>query len=474
MRILVVNPPRVKGYAVVREEKFEHKEAGSVYPPLNLLYTAAVLERDGHEVSFIDANGLNIPYEELTKQMKQLSPEVVVSRTAFDTQEEDCRVLDAAKKLGATTVVRNKIISDVPKLREKLMSRGCIDFFLNQEPESVITKLVDAIQSGEDPRSVPGISYMRNAKVVTTENRKTLVNVDTLPFPAYHLVGMLEPYSSSLFDKGYTALLSSRGCPFRCTFCAYGKEPCRMRSPENVVAELEFLKEKHGLERFLFFDDTFTLDRQRAIRICELMIEHKLDLEWATCTRANLVDRETLEVMKEAGCREIAFGIESGSPSVLKTIKKGVSRDQMRNAARLCKEAGILFSALVIIGLPGETRRTVQESVDFIKEIDPFYTQFTYAVPFPNTEMFSYYDENDLILTKDWSRYCTIEQPIARTKGLTYEELVGLRKQAYFQLLLRPGYLLRNVSLTDWRWNWSASRKLMSRVYALARDKVVR
>jgi radical SAM superfamily enzyme YgiQ (UPF0313 family) len=333
---------------------------------------------------------------------------------------------------------------------------------------------VNCIRDNTDPAKVKGISFKKAKKIITTPNRKTLADVDSLPFPAYHLLDTLEPYSSSTQDDDYTAVLSSRGCPFKCTFCAYGNEPCRFRSPENVVAELEYLKEKHGMKSFLFFDDTFTLQKRRAIRICELMIDKGLSLDWTTCTRVNLIDREILDLMKRSGCHEIAFGIESGSPTVLRNVKKGVTTDDMRKAAMLCKEAGILFSALVIIGLPGETKDTIQESVDLMKEIDPFYTQFTFAVPFPNTEMYSYYKENDLILTDDWSRYCPIGEPIVRTEALTREQLIELRKSAYLQLLLRPGYLIRKVRLTDWRWNISAFMKLASRVSALTRDKVMR
>jgi anaerobic magnesium-protoporphyrin IX monomethyl ester cyclase len=473
MKIMVVNPPRVSGYSVVREEKFEHKDSGSVYPPLSLLYASAVLENAGYDVQFIDANGFDMNLGDVKAKIKKADPDIVVSRTGFDTQFEDLLVLDHAKSLGAKTIVRNTIISETPWLRDQFVKNRSIDFFMNQEPESVILKLVDAVGKNKNLKTVPGISFVKAGKVITTQ-KAPLANIDDMPFPAYHLIKTIKPYNSGIFSDNFSAVLSSRGCPFHCTFCAFGRTPCRMRSPDNVVSELEYLKSHFGLKNFIFFDDTFTLNRDRAKKICNLMVERKLDLEWGACTRANLVDAKILSIMKKSGCREIAFGIESGSPKILQTIKKGVSLDAMRLAAGLCRKYRILFSALVIIGLPGETRETVQESVDFIKEIDAFYTQFCYAVPFPNSEMYDYYVKNNFLLSKDWSRFCPIDSPIIRTSELMPQDLVQLRKEAYMQLLLRPRYLLSKVSLTDWSWNVRGASKLLSRIYSIVRDRVVR
>ena len=241
-----------------------------------------------------------------------------------------------------------------------------------------------------------------------------------------------------------------------------------------MVALLGQLKQDYGLRNFLFFDDTFTIHRQRVFEICAQMEQAGLGLTWSTCTRANLVTREMLRAMKAAGCRQIAFGIESGSASILKTIQKDVSLDEMREAAALCKEAGILFSALVILGLPGETRETVKETVRFIKEIDPFYTQFTIAIPYPNAQMYDYYRSRNFILSHDWKDYCTIGRAIVRTEALTAENLMELKRKAYLSLLLRPSYLIRRVRWDDWRWNWYAFINLSKRLGSLLAGQQMR
>ena len=474
MKVLLVNPPRVDGYSVVREEKFEHRDVGSVYPPLNLLTLAAILEEE-HEVAVIDANGFDCTLEQVVEKMTSFKPDVVIHRLGFDTQREDLLVSDAAKKCGAITIVRNKIISDVPELRKLILESMFVDYFVNGELEAVVPVLVNSLaRSREEADALNGISFLKDGCVITTPPAQPVEDLDTLPFPAYHLVGSLDPYFSGIYYDHFTAVLSSHGCPFRCTFCAYGRQKCRLRSPEHVVAELVYLKENYGLKNFLFFDDTFTFNRDRALAICSLIVEKKLDLCWSTCTRANLVDDELMRSMKEAGCAQIAFGVESGSAQILQTIKKGVLLDDVREAARVCRKHNVYFSALVILGLPGETEQTIQETVQFIKEIDPFYTQFTTAIPFPNAEMYSYYAGNGFIVTDDWSKYCTIAEPIVRTEALSTEDLVRLRKKAYMQVVLRPKYLFSRIRWTDWKWTLFAAGSLMKRLYLMFAKNIVR
>jgi len=261
-----------------------------------------------------------------------------------------------------------------------------------------------------------------------------------------------------------------------CTFCAFGKSKYRVRSVENVINEIKYLKEKFRIKSFLFFDDTISLLSGRTEKLAQAMIDEKLDdLEWVCCTRANLVNFEMMKLMKKAGMKEIAIGIETGSEEILKSIKKGVSLDDIRKVAKWCHELGILFYGLVIIGLPGETKETVEESVKFIKEIDPFYTQFCFSTPFPNTEMYEYYEKNNLLLTKDWSKYFPLsEEPVARTEALTGKQLKELRRQAYMKLLLRPMYLLRKIRIFDWKWNIEGLIKIISRIIRVITKKPVR
>ncbi|MDD5066954.1 MAG: radical SAM protein, partial [bacterium] len=389
MKILIINPPRVDGYPVVREERYEHKDMGSVYPPLNLLYTAAVLEKDGHDVSLIDANGFDIPFDELAGKMDEFRPGAVITRCGFDTQEQDVKVLEYAKrKFNARTIIRNKIISDVEGLKKSfLLKYRFIDIFINYETDLLISNVIKGLD--RDWAAVRGISFLKGEEMVTTEGISIdAMNIDNQPFPAYHLLPNLKPYHTGVLDPPFALVITSRGCPFQCSFCAYAKMGCRIRKAENVLEELKYLRKKFGLKSFLFFDDLLGFNKKEFIRLMELMIREKLKLKWVSCTRANLITDEMLGLMKKAGCREMAIGIESGSEKILKSIRKGITLDDIRQAAKLLHKHRILFYGMAIIGLPGETRETIEETIRFIREVDPFYTQFCFATPFPNTGIY--------------------------------------------------------------------------------------
>ncbi len=481
-KIMLINPPRVEGYPVVREERFEHKDIGSVYPPLSLLYTAAVLEQKGGcEIKFTDANGFDLSLDEVIKEIENFGPDIVISRCGFDTQKEDLKVLVAAKQNGATAVLRNKIIGDVPELRDAVLKSGEADVFINSEPDAVAPGLIDgaAALKAKDKagmENIRGISYCHNGEIITTRPAGSVENLDALPYPAYHLLPALNVYHTGVMDPPFALVATTRGCPYGCTFCAYGRSKSRERSVESVVSELKMLKEKHKIKSFLFFDDTISAKKGRVEKLCKRMTEEGLDtLSWVCCTRADLVAFDMLKIMKKAGMKEIAIGIETGSEKILKNIKKGVSLNSIRNTAKWCHELKIMFYGLAIIGLPGETKETVDETIKFIKETDPFYTQFCFAVPFPNTEMYDYYREKGFLLTQEWSKYFPLSnEPVIRTEALSAGELKKMRNTAYRKILLRPGYLIRKIRPFDWKWNIAGLIKVAGRIINVLKNKPVR
>jgi len=477
MKILIINPPRVDGYPVVREERFEHKDIGSVYPPLSLLHTASLLEKEGYQVKLIDANGFDLKLTDIKKELRKFKPEVVIIRTGFDTQGEDLKVLKIAKKINnPTTIVRNHIISRIPRLRKKLLQENhFLDVFLNQEPESVVIPLMKTLKKKGDFKGVLGISFKRGRRVINNQDTKLITDLDRLPFPAYHLLPNLDVYYSGSFGPPFVTILGSRGCPFNCAFCAYGKALYRTRSAESIADEIEWFVSNYKIHDFCFLDDVVTLDPERMIKISKAIIKKKLNSRWAVGIRATSVSFRMLKYMKQAGCDEIAVGVESGSEKILKRIDKRVTLKDIRKTADICHQLKIKFYAMFIIGLPGETRETVEESINFAKELKPFYTQFCFAIPFPNTRIYQYYKKNGLLLTEDWSQYFSLsDKPVVRTKALSRKDLIDLRNEAYRKVLLDPKYLLSQVSLTDWKWNWRGLQELGKRMIATLRNKPVR
>lgn len=477
MKILLVNPPRVDGYPVVREERFEHKDIGSVYPPLSLLHTAALLEKEGHQVKLIDANGFDLKLADIQKELERFKPEVVIIRTGFDTQKEDLKVLRIAKEISnPTTIIRNHIISRIPSLRKKLLQENdFLDIFLNQEPESVVVPLMKTLERKRNLKDVPGISFKRGREIIDNKDAKLITELDSLPLPAYHLLPNLDVYYSGTFGPPFVTVLGSRGCPFNCAFCAYSKASYRTRSAESIADEIEWLVRDYKIHDFCFLDDVVTLDPERMIEISKAIIKKKLNLRWSVGIRATSVSFRMLKYMKEAGCDEIAVGVESGSEKILKWVDKRATLGDIKKAAEACHQLKIKFYAMFIIGLPGETKETVRKSIQFAKELRPFYTQFCFATPFPNTRIYQYYKRNKFLLTEDWHQYFPLnDKPVVRTKALSEKDLINLRNKAYKEVLLDPKYLLSQVSLTDWRWNWRGLKELGKRMLATLNLKPVR
>jgi len=478
LRILLINPPRVQDLPVVREERYEHRDVGSVYPPLSLLQGAGSLRQAGFDVKVVDANGFNLKLEHIGRVLSSYQPHLVVARMAFDCQEEDLKVLQLAKATvpSCVTAIRNKIISEAPFILEPITARPEVDLFLMGELDVILPTLAKSLESqltfeGTLPShseewysEIPGLAYTTPKSGFKKTPPAQLMNVDFAPFPAYDLLPSIAPYHTGVFQKDFAMIQTSRGCPFGCSFCAYALEKYRPRDHHHVTEELKWLKTTFGVKNVLFFDDLLALNSDRTADLAHQLIKDEVNLEWVCCTRANLTDVPSLKTMRQSGCRELAVGIESGSEVILNNINKGVTKDDIRACAKACKEADILFYGMTIVGLPGETRETWRETIDFIKEIDPFYTQFCFSTPFPNTDMYPWYEKHNCLNHKDWSQYSPLAPvPVVRTEALTSQDLVELRQQAYREVLFRPKYLLSKIRLTDPLWTlkggWEVAKR---------------
>ena len=221
----------------------------------------------------------------------------------------------------------------------------------------------------------------------------------------------------------------------------------RARSPENVVAEIELLVGKYGVGEIHIADDTFTFDINRAMRICDLIIERNLDIAWSCSNgiRVDCVNRELLRKMKEAGCYRVSFGLESGSDEILKRIGKGTTLQQARSACEIADDVGLTTIAFFMLGNYGESRETMEKTIAFAKSLNIDYAQFTIATPFPGTALYKLIEKHGKILTKDWERYGIYEEPLFETEDLTKELVAKMYKKAYREFYFRPTYILRRV-----------------------------
>jgi radical SAM superfamily enzyme YgiQ (UPF0313 family) len=296
-------------------------------------------------------------------------------------------------------------------------------------------------------------------------------DLDSLPMPARHLLDN-SLYSSVLGSGRYlTTIMSSRGCPARCIFCDrphLGKR-FRARSAESVVAELGACVEQFGIDEFFFYDDTFTIDRQRVFDICEAVLARGVNCFWDIRARISTVDRPMLEVLYAAGCRRIHFGVESGNAGVLKTMRKGVDLDRAREVFNWCRRIGIESLAYFMIGSPGESHAEVRDTIDYALSIDCDYVHVAVTTPFPGTELYRMGMERGLYKTDYWAEFAanpgTGFVPELWEENLTRDEMVDYMFELYRRFYRRPGYILRRLlklrSFAEFKRKASAGIRLL-------------
>lgn len=267
-------------------------------------------------------------------------------------------------------------------LPDEVINSDLFDFVVRGEGENTFLE----IAKGEKKKDILGLSYRDdNGRIVRNPERPYIKDLDTITFPARDLY-INEPES---MDYGY--IMTGRGCPFQCTYCASKKiwnRKARFRSEQNVIEELKYVHMTFGTRSFYFIDDTFTLDLKRAKRICQMMIDEGMDIEWICDTRVDTLDEELLFLMKKSGCTRVKIGVESGSERILKNIKKGITKDQIRRAVSLIRKAGLDFTIYLMIGFPTETDEEVHETIDFARELDPKYYSLSILAPYPGTEIY--------------------------------------------------------------------------------------
>jgi len=445
LRIYLVNPPRMQGIPVIREERCEITERYSILEPYSLLQMGALLRSQGHEVKLLDLNGFDLDWRELELGLGSFRPDIVLFRFTPTTYDHDMRTATIAKATvaGATTVGVCWTLRTLPK--EVLGQAPSLDIYVQQEYEVVVPDLVKALQEGRDLGTVSGIAYKEGSDIRVNPAAVPLKDYDSLPIPAFDLLPTLDPYFvTAPSGRPYTILYTSKGCPFKCSFCTVAGTKWRPKSAEKTIEELLYLKKQYSIRTVSFFDETFTLDRNRVGRLCDAMISEDLDIRWYCNTRTHLVDLDLLKHMRKAGCRGISYGIESGSQKILDQSDKCLTVDQGRNAIEWARQARIKTFASFILGLPGETWDTIGETISFINQTMPNSAEFNVAVPYPGTRLYEmvYGDKN--VSAVDF-RSLYQDDAVVGTDALTPGDLNRARNMAYRSLYFNPRWWLRNL-----------------------------
>jgi radical SAM superfamily enzyme YgiQ (UPF0313 family) len=446
MKVLLINPPWMKGFN--RASRWSSKSVSeTVSEPIYLAYATAVVQRDTKaEVMLKDAHALGWSIEDYSNYIKSWKPDLVVIESSTPSFKSDITAIEMAKNVGSIVML---IGTHGSVFFKETLEKFPVDIVAIGEYDLTVADVVNNIN---DLTNVKGIAFKKDGNIIQTEPRPLIENLDSLPFPAREFLPMEKYRESNATAVPFARMVSSRGCTGRCIFCVYNqilfKERFRARSPENVVNEMEYLIDKYHVKYIYIDDDTFTINKSRVHKICDLIIEKGINkkIDWSTLSRIDTVDFELLKHMKDAGCKVIIYGVESGNQNVLNLMKKGVTLDQIRQTFKWTKDVGMKIHATFMFGSPGETKETIKETIRFAKELNPDTAQFPICMPYPGTEFYKIAEENGWLKIKDWSDfYSATDKAVIQTSELTPEDLEKAVKVAYKDFYLRPSYIFRKL-----------------------------
>ncbi len=440
------------------------------YPSLGLGYIAAVAEQEGHEVAIFDF-GLrpNRPLEDEVKDVCAFGPDLVAftsMTTSYHSVEISAEMLKEC--LGVPIVIGGPHATTLP---EQTLENPNMDYLVYGEGEETWRELLQALSSGDDRfERIPGLWFKQNGKIVTNPARKLIKDLDALPFPARHLFEIEKyPLYAPTGDRMIT-LLSSRGCPYNCSFCFKGivGRTYRQRSPENIIAEIRKVMDDYHVRDFYFIDDLFTINVKRLGVMMDRFIESGLGIRFRCLARVDRVTPELLVKMRKAGCRQIHYGIESGNPEVLKRTAKHITLEQVRQAVQWTVDAGIATKGYFILGLPGDNEETVQETIEFAASLPLDEAMFSIATPFPGTRLWDELVQKhpDTVYNADFTRayyynsYTAEIAPFMNVSDVDDERLSELAIEARRRFLESKTHRLYRQSFGD-TWGevlWKVSR----------------
>jgi radical SAM superfamily enzyme YgiQ (UPF0313 family) len=421
---------------------------GLCYPPLDLLYVAAILERAGHAVRVLDAEATGGTPDDVLAWAGNPAPALVGLTTSSATLELDLALADRIKQRlpDAVVFVTGSQGSKVPDMA---LHASRVDAVVRGEPEHTVAAMAEALASGADPLAPAGLSVRRGEEILHNPDRPLLKGdaLDALPFPARHLLSR-EPYRIPTMAGPIQTVASSRGCPINCTYCGYVVAqgiPWRGRSATNVLAELREIVERHEVHDVVFRDPLFAGSRERTLELCALLEQAGLDLRWQCETAIKTLDEELLAAMARAGCVSVSFGVESGNDVLQKKYSRGKIRthEHARTVVEAARRHGIATRAFFMLGFPEETLDMARQTMDLAVHLDPDSVQFTAVTPYPDTKLYkeSRQGRQDDF---DYSRFSGTT-PVGVAQAMSDAQVSRQIRRAYRRFYLRPARILREL-----------------------------
>lgn len=449
MRIYLLNPPFLPNFVRCGRWQGATARSGGLDYPKWLAYATGILEKS-HEVRLVDAPAMKLNKEDIITDATKYQPDLVVVESNFSSLSNDISV---AASLKDSTKSKTVFVGPpASQFSRQILQNDGIDIVARYEYDFTLKDIAEAIEAGDELLEVKGISYKKNGKTFHNQDREfsNSEDLDKMPFVSeiYNKHLNIRDYflSQSLYPE--IQIFTGRGCPNKCTFCSWpvtlmGKK-YRSRSAENIADEFEYVQEELPEVKEIFIeDDTFTINKKLVKAFCEEVKKRKIDVAWSCNARANL-DYNTMKAMKDAGCRLLIVGYESGCDDMLQNIKKGVNTEQMKAFTKEAKKARLMIHGDFIIGLPGETKETADKTLKFIKELKPNILQVAVATPIPGTEFYDWVKKNGFMLVDnleesiDENGYqkCIISYP-----EFTKDDIENYVDRALKEYYLNPSYI---------------------------------
>ncbi|MBU7017685.1 MAG: cobalamin B12-binding domain-containing protein [Theionarchaea archaeon] len=462
MKVLLIDPP-IQVWELMGD---------CCAPPLGLAYIAAVLERNDIPVELIHCNGMNISWKDLPRLIRKSSPDILGTGAMTPMFSGAVKLVTMAKEIDPQikTVVGGSHVTFT--YEDTLRQIPEIDIVVRGEGEETIVDLVKCLETRSDLKNVKGIAYRNNGNITVTENRPP-VDVNSLPLPAYHLLPM-EKYHFEFLEE-FSTMLTSRGCPFSCTFCSewgFWGRPWRARNPESVGEELEIVTRKYKRKSVWFGDDCFNANYNHIKGICEQIEERDLDVQWFYQGRADfLIEyRDLLPLMQKTGNVMTQIGVEASTNEGLTSLNKKVSVEQMKEAVHLMKKYDIVSQGLIIIGTPEDTKESILHKIAYMKSLKVDFPIFTMFTPFPGSIVYEKAKEENLIEDFDFDHF-DMAYVVMPTDKMRRDELFrwyGECHREYYSdpLQILTGLLSRNrFKRAIWRHMFRYGLKQAIRMY---------
>lgn len=456
MKVVLLNPVARDGLRSLRVGRCQGKVMVGMWPNIEYGYLASLLERDGFEVVLLDANQEALDYTTMLRRVVSQRPDIVFILSITATLIEDLFTgRDLRLELPSVRIVFWGTHATV-RPDDYLVDDGTM--LIRREPELSGLELCRALRRGATQfPDVLGVSWRTLGESFHSPDRPFLDDLDSLPFPSQKAMRIGE-YVATDIHRPFALVKTSRGCPHQCQFCtvhSFHGDRWRARSPQSILDEIQQIQKETGVRDFFLQSDVFSKNKAWTTELCEGFLHRNIHVEWFCNSRVDSHDEETLALMKRAGCRLVAFGVESGSDAVLRTCGKGTTANRARETLAACRKVGLPTLTYWVFGLPGETSQTLQETLDFVRETRPDYAHFYAPTPLPGSRLFHLYGVEKAVEDGDmaWAEFF---QGVSRrfvAPSVSVEEVRQTLNRAYFLFYSDPRRVLRELklSLGDWR-----------------------